>query len=79
MMKLTENYVPDMSAYIIGRVQSIDESNVIIYVMAGHGETKEPCGKFSLETDEESPDDSIDNKLLYIQRNEILCAKYVQV
>lgn len=76
-MKLSENYVPEMSAYIIGLVQSIEESNVIIFVLAGLQETKEPSGKFSLAQEDDSPEDSVDQKLLYIQSNEILDAKYV--
>lgn len=81
MMKLTANYVPDLSAYIIGLVQSIEAANVIIFVMAGLEETREPSGKFSLddETTADNNDDSIDQQLLYIQRNEILHAKYVKV
>lgn len=77
-MKLTANYVPDISAYIIGLVQSIEAANVIIYVMAGVDETREPSGKFSLD-DDETAVDSIDEQLLYIQRSEILNAKYVKV
>lgn len=84
MMKLTANYVPDLSAYIIGLVQSIEAANVIIFVMAGLEETREPCGKFSLDDDEDESAaagnaESIDQQLLYIQRNEILHAKYVKV
>lgn len=81
MMKLTANYVPDLSAYIIGLVQSIEATNVIIFVMAGHEETREPTGKFSLDDDDDSTigNDSIDQQLLYIQRSEILQAKYVKV
>lgn len=80
MMKLTDNYVPDLSAYIIGLVQSIEAANVIIFVMAGLEETREPCGKFSLDDDESTVGhDSIDQQLLYIQRSEILHAKYVKV
>lgn len=84
-MKLSDNYMPGMSEYIVGMVQAIGEDNSIsLHIMAGNEETQEPVGKFSLATEK---DDDEENELdgqaadrsYHVQREDMFDVKYVQL
>lgn len=85
---MTDNYVPEMSEYIIGMVNKIDDNgSIIIHVLAGAEEIKEPTGKFSMDeyNSEEGGGDGdcgahkhITEQFVTLQQSELLDAKYVQ-
>lgn len=53
-MKLSDDYAPGLSEFIVGMVQAIDADSgtVSVHIMAGLEQTADPLGKFSLDTDD---------------------------
>lgn len=63
-LKIGNDYMPKLTDYIIGMVESIDEENknLKIYILAGNEETKKPNGKFHVpDFDDDDDDDDQDN------------------
>lgn len=87
IMKLSENYAPGLSEYIIGMVQSIDvdSDNVSVHIMAGLEQTHDPQGKFSLEMDEDDEDAVAQTEKMqpdrtyHVQRQDMFDVKCVQL
>lgn len=49
ILKMSENYVPELSEFIVGMVESISDLDLVIFVLAGNEELKaHEGGKFSL-------------------------------
>lgn len=52
--------MPELSEFIIGIIQDITSAEeVIINVLAGFEETKEPGGRFSMKDDEEESEEDV--------------------
>lgn len=86
IMKLSENYMPGMSEYIIGMVQAVaaDGGTVSVHIMAGWEQTLEPQGKFSLTANADvdgvgEPAEASSDRSYQVQRAEMYDVKYVQL
>lgn len=68
LFKMDENYTPQISCFIIGKVLDIHPVTYLctIKVLRGQGEIEEPKGKLSLPMDEEEPTSDV-IKLTYNQ------------
>lgn len=75
MFKMGENYVPELSEYIIGTVQDVNEDMATINVLAGFEETKDPIGKFSMDEDAEKDEE---NQQITLRIDGILSGKIIQ-
>lgn len=88
IMKLSENYMPGMSEYIIGMVQAVaaDGGTVSVHIMAGWEQTLEPQGKFSLTANADGDGDGMgeraeasSDRSYQAQRADMYDVKYVQL
>lgn len=82
MYKMGEHCVPELSEFMIGIIQNMNsEEEVIINVLAGFEETKEPDGRFSVKEDkEEAEDDSVGGVgMLTMRLADILDPKFVNL
>lgn len=86
IMKLSENYMPGMSEYIIGMVQAVaaDGGTVSVHIMAGWEQTLEPQGKFSLTTNADGDGvgeraEASSDRSYQVRRADMYDVKYVQL
>lgn len=73
--------MPELSEFIIGIIQDMtSEEEVIINVLAGFEQTKEPGGRFSMKEDEgETEDDVSGIGVLTMRLADILEPKFVNL
>lgn len=80
IMKLSANYMPGMSEFIVGMVQAVDADTgaISVHIMAGHDQTAQPQGKFSL-TDDDADDAEVPDRTFHSMRADMFDVKYVQL